>query len=131
MTLFDAAGLRQAISALPSDPPSVPCAPCAHCQSLSCAGWESVSAPVAEPSLERLGTLRDERIEEPTLDEYHPQATSYWNERAPVALAYFPFNRCTVWRCAHCRRGFVQYTEYGGYYTDHRIRQIDPELIIG
>lgn len=49
---------------------------------------------------------------------------------APVAPQHFPYNRCRVWACAACGRGFVQYTEYGGYYVDHRLRQIDPARVV-
>ena len=103
---------------------------CAHCASLQCAGWESVTAPLAAPLLEAVGTLRDPSVEDPTLLEHHPAGTSYWSAQAPVAVAAFPYNRCDVWRCPQCRRGFVQYTEFGGYYVDHRLREIDPSLIV-
>ncbi len=102
---------------------------CAHCASLRCAGWESVSAPLGPPLLALLGTLRDAAIDEPTYLERHHPGTSFWHARAPIALAHFPYNRSTVWRCPHCRRGFLQYTEAGGYYVDHRLRMIDPALI--
>ena len=28
------------------------------------------------------------------------------------------YNRCSVWCCPQCRRGFLQYTETGGYYVE-------------
>ena len=102
---------------------------CAHCATLQCAGWESVAAPLGPPLLAPLGTLRDPAIDEPTALERHTLGTSFWHPRAPVALAHFPFNRSTVWRCPQCRRGFLQYTEAGGYYVDHRLRMIDPALV--
>lgn len=118
---LDANALRAAVA--PGDG-------CAHCATLRCAGWESVPGPVREPQLEPVGTLRPAGDEEPTLAEHHPAGTHYWDPRAPVATAFFPYNRCEVWRCPQCRRGFVQYLEAGGYYTDHRLRQIDPSLIV-
>ncbi len=118
--LLDAAALRAAVADT---------AGCTHCESLRCAGWESISAPLAPPLLEAAGTLRDPAVEEPTLTEHHPGGTGYWHARAPISLAHFPFNRCSVWRCPRCHRGFLQYTEAGGYYVDHRIRMIDPALI--
>ena len=48
----------------------------------------------------------------------------------PVALGYHPYNRCDVWRCTACRRVFLRYTEYGGYYQDERIRLVDPGLVV-
>lgn len=80
--------------------------------------------------LQRIGTLLNPEIDEPTLDEHHPDGTHYWHAEAPVAVDYFPYNRCSVWRCRACGRGFVQYTEAGGYYTDHRIREVDPLRVV-
>lgn len=120
LPLLDAAALRAAVAGA---------AGCAHCEALRCAGWESISAPLGSPLLEAIGTLRDPAIEEPTLAEHHPAGTGYWHAQAPIALLHFPFNRCSVWRCPNCRRGFLQYTEAGGYYVDHRIRMVDPALI--
>lgn len=120
LTLLDAAALRTAVSA--SDG-------CTHCAALICPGWESVAGPVRAPQLEAVGTLRDLAQEEPTLHEHHPEGTRFWSASAPIATQFFPYNRCEVWRCPQCRRGFLQYLEAGGYYTDHRLRAIDPQLI--
>ncbi len=103
---------------------------CLHCASLRCAGWESITAPLKAPVLEAVGTLRDPAVEDPTVQERHPDGTGYWSPRAPVAVAAFPYNRCDVWRCPQCHRGFLQYTEFGGYYVDHRLREIDPALVV-
>ena len=118
---LDAAALRATVA---------PGGGCAHCASLVCPGWESVPGPVQAPRLEPVGTLRDPAEDEPTLAEHHPDGTHYWDALAPVATAFFPYNRCEVWRCPQCRRGFLQYLEAGGYYTDHRLRQIDPSLVV-
>ncbi len=102
---------------------------CVHCRELHASGWESVTGPISAPLLEPVGTLRDPAIEEPTLEERHAPGTSYWHARAPIVPMLFPYNRCTVWRCPQCHRGFLQYTEAGGYYVDHRLRELDPTLI--
>ena len=106
-----------------------PPAGCAHCAALRCAGWESITAPLGAPQLQPLGTLRDPAIDEPTFLERHSPGTDFWHAQEPVAVAHFPYNRCSVWCCPQCRRGFLQYTEAGGYYVDHRLRAIDPALI--
>lgn len=122
--LLDAASLRAAVSSS---------AGCDHCAPLRGTGWESVGAPLAAPDFEPIGTLRDTRLDEPVFDERHVDTpdgpTHYWHPRAPVAVRHFPYNQCTAWRCAHCQRGFLQYTEAGGYYVDHRVRAIDPLLV--
>ena len=109
-------------------PPALTPAGCA-CAALVCPGWESVSAPPGEPVLRHLGTLRDSADEEPTLTEVHEGGTRYASPTAPIAPGGFPFNRCEVWACRACGRGFLQYTEFGGYYVDHRLREVDPRWV--
>jgi hypothetical protein len=120
--LLDAAAVRAAVAAAGAG--------CPHCAALRCAGWESVAAPLTAPLLEHIGSLRDPAVEEPTLEEHHAEGTGYWSPQAPIATAFFPFNRCEVWRCPQCRRGFLQYTEFGGYYVDHRLRELDPSRVV-
>ncbi len=97
---------------------------------MPCEGWESVSAPLGEPVLQLLGTLRDPDVAEPTFEERHQGGSRYASPHAPIAPDYFPYNRCEVWACRACGRGFLQYTEFGGYYVDHRLRQLDPARVI-
>jgi hypothetical protein len=108
-------------------PPAATPAGCA-CAHFRAQGWESVSQPVGEPLLVRLGTLRSGDDSEPTVQEW--PGSHLWSPDAPIAPAYFPYNRCDVWACRACGRGFLQYTEYGGYYVDHRLRQVDPALVV-
>ncbi|HSV53474.1 MAG TPA: hypothetical protein VLJ57_15250 [Burkholderiaceae bacterium] len=105
---------------------------CSSCRALLCNGWEAMPSTFEEASLRMVGTLRqvDPEAGEPTLDEYHPQRTSYWSENAPIAPNYFPYNRCDVWVCCGCRRAFLRYTEYGGYYVEQRIRLLDPRHVV-
>ena len=110
-------------------PPPVATPADCDCRHLVCPGWESVSSPPGEPLLRHLGTLRDPADDEPTLQELHPAGTRYGSPDAPIAPAFFPFNRCEVWACRACGRGFLQYTEFGGYYIDHRLREVDPALV--
>ena len=98
------------------------------CEPLQCAGWESISQPLTEPLLRHLGTLRDPALDEPTFEEW--PGPGYWSPQAAVAPTHFPYNRCEVWACVACGRGFLQYTEFGGYYVDHRLRQVDPALVV-
>jgi hypothetical protein len=120
LRLLDADGLRAAVSDSTG---------CPRCEGLRAAGWESVTGPLGPPQLEAVGTLRDVELYEPTVEELHDPGTDYWHPRAPIAVAYYPCNRASVWRCVDCRRGFLQYTEAGGYYVDHRLRAIDRALV--
>ncbi|WP_418317067.1 hypothetical protein [Piscinibacter sakaiensis] len=112
---------------LPAPALTPPDCACAH---LSCAGWESVSAQLREPLLRRLGTLRNPDDEDPTVQELHLDGSRYGSPHAPVAPDWYPYNRCDVWACAACGRGFLQYTEFGGYYIDHRLREVDPARVV-
>lgn len=102
-----------------------------RCARLRCAGWESVRQPLGPPLLVPLGTLRapagpDDA--EPTFEQW--PGAHYGAADAPIAPSHFPYNRCSVWACAACGRGFLQYTEFGGYYVDHRLRQVDPARVL-
>jgi hypothetical protein len=108
--------------------PGLSPADCA-CASLVCPGWESVGQPLGPPLLRRLGTLRAPGDDEPTVEEW-PGDGGYWSPDAAIAPRHFPYNRCEVWACVQCGRGFLQYTEFGGYYVDHRLREVDPSRVI-
>ncbi len=107
--------------------------PCV-CVLKHCQGWESVSEdrwPTQHMSLQ--GTLRHPLPEGQTdvsFEEFHPNGTRYESSTAPIALAYFPYNRCDVHACNKCGCAALKYTEYGGYYVDQRARLINPDLIV-
>jgi hypothetical protein len=121
--LLDAAGLRQIAGSRPGQP-------CPACAAIRAPGWEALSGSLDRKQLRRIGTLRDPRVEEPPLDEYHPGGTHAWSSEAPIAPAFFPYNRCEVWECASCGRPFLRYTEYGGYYVEERIRELDAGRVV-
>ena len=119
-----AADLRAAI-ARPTAPRACDCALGA------CAGWESLAEYRWEAGqMTLVATLRDPAVDEPTLEEKHPQGTRYDAPDAPVAVGFFPYNRCEVWHCGRCERHLLRYTEFGGYNVDHRVRALDPGGII-
>lgn len=94
------------------------------------AGWDSITDerwPGAQ--MEQIANLRSPDAQEPTFTEYHPQGTRYDSPNAPIALAYFPTNRAGVWRCHDCGLQVLRYTEFGGYYIDHRVRVLDAALV--
>ena len=110
--------------------PRLPPASCV-CETLRCPGWESLSGGFDESALHRVGGLPlAADAGDATLDEFHPAGTGYWSADAPIALGWFPYNRCAVWQCRACGRAFLRYTEFGGYYVDPRIRELDPSLIV-
>lgn len=104
--------------------------PCASCAGIPARGWEAVPGGFDRNALRRVGTLRQSLEEEPTQLEHHPAGTNAWSPDAPIAPAFFPYNRCDVWVCAGCKRLFLRYTEYGGYYVEERIRPVEAALVV-
>ncbi len=102
---------------------------CPLCSALVCQGWESLPGGFDRSSVRCVGTLCHPGDDEPTIAEYHPTGTHGWSPDAPIALGWFPYNRCDVWQCIGCGRPFLRYTEFGGYYTDERIREVRADLI--
>lgn len=97
----------------------------------ACAGWESLAEYRWEArQMTQVATLCDPAIEEPTLEERHPNGTRYESPDAPIAVQFFPYNRCDVWHCALCDRHLLRYTEFGGYNVDHRVRTLAVDNII-
>ena len=96
-----------------------------------CPGWESFTEERWPKDLMRgLGTLRDADSYEPTTDEFHADGTRYESPTAPIAVSFFPYNRCDVYGCTQCHRALLRYTEFGGYYVDHRVREVLSALVV-
>ena len=122
LPVLDAAALRE-LAARREGPG------CAACAAIKAPGWEALPGSFDASALRKVGTLRRPGDDEPTLEEYHPAGTRSWSPDAPIAPAFFPYNRCDVWQCATCARPFLRYTEYGGYYVEERIRELDRALV--
>ncbi|MDM0110909.1 hypothetical protein QTI66_02050 [Variovorax sp. J22R133] len=102
---------------------------CARCLPFASRGWESFPSTASDKALQLLGSLRDPQDDDPTLEELHDAATSLWSPQAPIALHFHPYNRSELWACRTCHKPFLRYTEYGGYYEEQRIRELQPGLI--
>src|SRR5579871_1655945 len=83
-----------------------------QCKPLQWPSWESLPDERWPAGMERVGTLREADIDEPTFEEFHPNGTRYDSPDAPVAVSWFPFNRCDVYRCGRCLGIYLRYTEY-------------------
>jgi hypothetical protein len=104
--------------------------PCS-CALRRCGPWDSVSeGDWPREHMAPVGTLRDSAEPEPTFEEFHPDGTRYESPDAPVAIRFFPFNRCDIWLCGRCDQHWLRYTEFGGYYVDQRARRLQPEQIV-
>lgn len=100
------------------------------CTPKSLAGWEGMPVSLKEAQLREVGSLVAAEEEDLTLDEYHPDGTSYWSVDAPIAPQFFPYNRCSVWECVTCSRCFLRYAEAGAYHIEQRIRSLNPALLV-
>ena len=101
------------------------------CPLRPCAGWESFTEdrwPKAQ--MQGIGTLRDTDVYQPGTDEHHPNGTRYTSPDAPIAVNFFPYNLCDVFACAKCSKVLLRYTEFGGYYVGHRMRELDANLVV-
>lgn len=108
---------------------SAPGTPHCRCSVGACASWTSLP-PERWPAarMQALGTLRDPALYEPSFEELHPLGTRYDSADAPVAPHFYPYNRCSLYRCDDCQRLLLRYTEAGGYYVDERVRELAPGL---
>jgi hypothetical protein len=123
ISLINDEGLRQLLK-------SCTAGPCV-CAVGACHAWESITEdrwPAHQ--MRQLGTLRDPELYEPTFEEHHPSGTRYDSADAPIAAKYFPYNRCDVFACTQCERRLLRYTEFGGYYVDHRVRELRADLLV-
>ena len=104
-------------------------APCA-CTRVPLGAWTALPLSLERRSLQETGTLIDDPYDEPTFAEFHPAGTRYDSPDAPIAPRFYPYNRCTVVRCTLCGRHYLLYNEAGGYFTEWRIRALQPGLLV-
>jgi hypothetical protein len=103
--------------------------PCC-CNKESLAAWRALPLSLELDRFEEVGALFDDPYDEPTFAEFHPAGTRYDSDAAPIAPAFYPYNRCAVARCLDCGRHYLRYNEAGGYFTELRIRALQPELVV-
>lgn len=104
------------------------CPACAH---FKAPGWSSLTASTDDSVLYCLGALWLPGDDEPSLEEARPTRMDPWSPEVPISFDRHPDNRCQVWACRDCEKPFLRYTEYGGYYIDHRFRELNPERLLG
>ena len=69
--------------------------PCS-CNKESLVAWRALPLSLELDRFEEVGTLFDDPYDEPTFAEFHPAGTRYDSDAAPIAPAFYPYNRCTV-----------------------------------
>jgi len=100
------------------------------CNKIPLTAWSALPFTLNLNGFEEVGALFDDAYDEPTFAEFHPAGTRYESDNAPIALNFYPYNRCTVTRCLECGRCYLRYNEAGGYFTELRIRALRPDLIV-
>lgn len=80
--------------------------------------------------MQPVGTLCNADAYRPITEEHHPMGTRYASVDAPVAVNFYPYNLCDVFACGQCSKVVLRYTEFGGYYVDHRVRELDVSLVV-
>ena len=124
MQTIDFTMLRQL--ALASTAVTAPCS----CTAVSLAAWTALPLNLELDCFNEVGALMADPYDEPTFAEYHPAGTRYESDDAPIAPRFYPYNRCTVARCTRCERHYLRYNEAGGYFTELRIRALQPDLLV-
>ncbi|MYM25054.1 hypothetical protein GTP46_20720 [Duganella sp. FT135W] len=79
---------------------------------------------------EEVASLVEDPYAEPMFAEYHPAGTRLTSDDAPIAPRYYPANLSHLLRCVKCQRHYLRYTEGGGYFTELRIRALQPQLLV-
>ena len=101
------------------------------CPLRPCKGWESFTEDRwLKAQMQVVGSLRDPDVYEPSAEEHHPSGTRYASPDAPIAVNFYPYNLCDVFACVTCDKVLLRYTEFGGYYVDHRVRELDVNLVV-
>ena len=100
------------------------------CNTVPLLAWQALPMTLQLDRFEQVGTLVDDPYDEPTFAEYHPQGTRYDSADAPIAPRYYPYNLSQVSRCQLCSRHYLRYNEAGGYFTELRIRALQPALLV-
>jgi hypothetical protein len=124
MQAIDFATLKQLAGA------SAAVAVACSCKTEPLLAWQKLPMTLELDRVEEVATLVEDPYDDPTYTEYHPNGTHYDSEDAPIAPRYYPFNRCQVARCMNCGRHYLRYNEAGGYFTELRIRALQPQLLV-
>ena len=103
--------------------------PCS-CNQVPMTAWQALPMTLQLDHFDVAGTLVEDPYEEPSFAEYHPDGTRYDSADAPIAPRYYPYNLSQVLRCRDCGRHYLRYNEAGGYFTELRIRALQPALLV-
>lgn len=124
MMAIDFAGLKQLAEA--SAAVTVPC----NCHDAALMAWRAVPLTLELDQFEEVASLVEDPYADATFAEYHPNGTRYDSDDAPIAPRYYPANLSHVLRCTKCSRHYLRYTEGGGYFSELRMRALQPRLLV-
>ena len=99
-----------------------------ECDRSNYTGWRYPG--VLSTSLASKGKFdhKDDAIKRHGYEAYHPFNTIYWSDNAHIAIYYYPYHECEVYRCEMCLAIFLYYIERGGHSGEARLRWANPIL---
>jgi hypothetical protein len=92
--------------------------------------WRKLD-PMDESKLSFIGNLAPDSSQNKIYEEEFHTFKNYWAEDYPIALAYYPYNGCGVYKFANIVNGgyYFVYVEFGGHAPEKRCRLIQPDLV--
>lgn len=76
-----------------------------------------------------LGSLVPDNPDQVSSLKEFPSFEQYWSKEAPIALAYYPYYGCEVYRLKSCSSLYLIYTEFAGHAPEKRCRLLQKRLI--
>jgi hypothetical protein len=87
--------------------------------------------PQDESKLIFIGSIVPDSPESKIYEEEFKTTKNYWAKDYPMALAYYPYNGCGVYKFDNINGGYYFiYVEFGGHIPEKRCRLVQSNLII-
>ncbi|GJM36080.1 MAG: hypothetical protein DHS20C18_50810 [Saprospiraceae bacterium] len=91
--------------------------------------WHKLD-PDDEKRMIYLGSLVPDVPEQAFSLKEYPSFEQYWSKESPIALAYYPYYGCEVFRLKSCSSLYLIYTEFAGHAPEKRCRLLQKRLIV-
>lgn len=91
--------------------------------------WHKLQ-PEDEKRMLYLGSLVPDAPQQTFSLQKYPSFEQYWSEEAPIALAFYPYYGCEVFRLKSCSSLYLIYTEFAGHAPEKRCRLLQKRLIV-
>lgn len=91
--------------------------------------WEPLQK-VDEEKLSFIGLLISDDPSIHVFNSEFPSPYNYWAKNYPIALRYYPYNGCEIYKNNETSYLYFVYLEFGGHVPEKRCRLVQKELII-